>query len=876
MAWWQIGKKDADLERELRSDLELEEEEQQENGLSREEARYAAKRAFGNPSLIREQTRAVWSWNWVESLVNDLRYGLRTLSRAPGFTFIAVVVIALGIGANVALFTVVRNVLLKPLPFHDPDRLVFMYEAEKDRPHHTPWLPVDAGSFWEWQSAAHSVAEMALISPFQSYNVSAQGGKLPELVDASWCSSNFFSLLGVHPVLGRDFTANDDRARAEATVILSDSFWKRRYGADPAIVGKTIWLDAKAYTILGVLPYDFVYSGSLGGNTVQVWTPVGHEAPPSLLRDYGGHEFQVVARLASGVSMKALLARLDALQKQIKIGHPSPSVHNGVIGRTMLDDAVDDYKTPLYALLAATGCVLLIAYMNVGGLLVARAATRNREFAIRTALGGGRLRLIRVRLMESAILSAVGGLIGMLLAQGVLTWLIHSRTDMNRVQDIRIDGSVALFTLLLIAFCAISSGLISTLTAADKNVLAGLQEGSRAQSSGRPRASLRRLLLSSEVGLTIVLLVGAGLLLKSFQRLRSAYLGVPIDNVLTLKVNLPSGRYRDPARQVEFFERLIASVRSLPGISGAGLVSSAPGEGYGGDTEMRIVEHPRLPPGQGMDFMLRGADGGYFEAIGLPVLKGRTFGADERMERANVVLISRGAAEQYFPGEDPVGKHIQTLSGDGTWEVIGIVGDVRWKISQPPRPTLYWPIYGNGYSGATIVVRALQDANSLALPVQRIVGQLDPDLPVAGVMTLREAIGKSTINSQFDSVLVLAFASIALVLAAAGLYGVLAYLVAQRTAEFGIRIALGARREHILSKVLVDGMRPAFTGLILGLLTSAVSARLIRSMLYETQPLDLAVFTSVSGILLLVAIAACIVPAWRAAHLDPVQALRNE
>lgn len=876
MGWWQNRKRDADLERELRSDLELEEEEQRENGLPLEEARYAAKRAFGNPGLIREQTRAVWSWNWMESLVNDLRYGLRTLSRAPGFTLIAVVVIALGIGANVAIFTVVRSVLLKPLPFRDPDRLVFMYEAEKDRPHHTPWMPVDAGSFWDWQRAAHSVAEMALISPFQGYNVSAQGGKLPEQVDASWCSSNFFSLLGVHPIIGRDFTADDDRAGAEATAILSDSLWKRRYGADPAIVGKTIWLDAKPYTILGVLPSDFVYSGSFGGNTVQIWTPVGHEAPPSLLWDYGDHEFQVVARLAPGVSMKALEVQLDALQKQIKIGHPTPAVHNGVIGRSMLDDAVDDYKTPLYALLAATGCVLLIACMNVGGLLVARAALRNREFAIRTALGGGRLRLIRERLMESALLSAAGGLIGILLAQGALAWLIHSRHDMNRVWDIRIDWVVALFTLALISLSAISSGLISTLSAVGKNVLAGLQESSRAQSSGRSRASLRRILLASEVGLTVVLLVGAGLLLKSFQRLRSADLGVPIDNLLTLRIDLPFARYNDPNKKIEFFERLIASVRSLPGISGAGLVSSAPGEGWGGDTQMRIVEHPPLPPGQGMDLMMRGADPGYFKAIGLPVLKGRTFGADERIERANVVLISRGAAEQYFPGEDPIGKHIQTISGDGTWEVIGIVGDVRWKISQPPQPTLYWPIYGNGYSGATIVVRALQDADSLAIPVQKIAGQLDPDLPVAGVMTLREAIGKSTINSQFDSVLVLAFASIALVLAAAGLYGMLAYLVAQRTAEFGIRIALGARREHILSKVLVDGMRPAFAGLILGLAGSAASVRLVRSMLYETQPLDLAVFTSVAGLLLLVAIAACLAPAWRAAHLDPMQALRNE
>ena len=865
----------AELDEELRDHIDRQIEYNLTRGISHEEARLAALRAFGNPALEREKTRATWRWNGVEQFVHDLRIGARTLSRTPGFAFTAILVMALGIGASVALFTVVRGVLLNPLPFRDPDRLVLMYEGEKNHPHHTPWLPVDAGSFWEWQRAAAPIAEMALVSPFQGYNASAQGGKLPEQVGASWCSSNFFSLLGVHPMLGRDFTADDDKPGAEATAILSDSFWKRRYGADPAIVGKTIWLDANPYTVVGVLPSDFIYSGSFGGDAVQIWTPVRHEAPPGLLENYGDHEFQVVARLAPGVSMKALEARLDSLQKQIKAAHPLPSVHDGVIGRTLLDDAVDDYKMPLYVLLAASGCVLLIACMNVGGLLAARAASRNRDFAIRIAVGGGRLRLMRERLIESVLLSSAGGLIGMLLAKGGIEWLIHVRQDMNRVTDIRIDGIAVCFTLAVVTICAISSGLISALGVTG-NVLAGLQEGSRAQGGGRSRSTLRRFLVATEVGLTVVLLVGAGLLLKSFQRMRSADVGVPVDNLQTLRVNLPSARYSDPVKRIEFFEHLIASVRALPGISGAGLVSAAPGEGFDGDTEMRIMEHPPLQPGEGLHFMKRGADPGYFQAIGLPVLKGRTFAPDERMERANVVLISRGAAQQYFPGEDPIGKHIQTVVGEGPWEVIGIVGDTRWKIAQPPQPTLYWPLYGNGYSYATIVVRSLHDADSLALPVEKIVAQLDPDIPVANVMTLREAIGKSTINSEFDSLLVLAFASIALVLAATGLYGVLAYLVAQRTAEFGIRIALGAPRDHVLKKVLGDGMRPAFTGLIIGLAVSAASVRLIRSMLFETRPLDPVVFTSVAGLLLFVAIAACLAPAWRAARLDPVQALRNE
>jgi predicted permease len=876
MTWWPMKKRDADLERELRSDLELEEEEQRNRGLSPGAARQAAIRAFGNPALIREQTRAVWSWNRLEALGHDLRYGLRALRRTPGFTIMAVVVIALGIGANVALFTVVRSVLLKPLPFRDPDRLVLMYEYEPDRPHAMPWLPVDAGSFWEWQQATQSVAQMAMVSPFQGYNVSSEAGKLPEQIDAAWCTGNFLSLLGVQPMLGRDFTAGDDRPDAAATAILSASFWKRRYGADPAIVGKTIWLNAKPYTIIGVLPATFVYAGTFGGGTDQVWTPVRHEAPAWLMQTHGDHEFQVVARLGQGVTLAALESQLSALQKRIKTAHPEPAVHNAAIGRTMLDDAVQTYKTPLYALLAATGCVLLIACMNVAGLLVARAASRNKELAIRAALGGGRWRLMRERLMESMLLSAAGGWLGMLMAWGALTWLVHIRHDMNRVEAIRIDGVVAAFTVSIVLLCAMASGLISALSAGSKNVLAGLQEGSRSHSGGTGRAMLRRVLLALEVGLTVVLLVGAGLLLKSFERLRSADIGVPVDNVLTMRLGLPNARYSDPHKAVAFFEQLIAGVRALPGVSGAGLVTSAPGEGWGGDTGFSIVEHPPMAVGQGLDFMLRGAEPGYFSAIGLPLLQGRVFRQDERLERANVVLISRSAAQQYFPGENPLGKHIKDIGGNGTWEVVGVVGDVRWHIAQAPRPTLYWPIYGNGYTFATVVIRSPHDVESLALPVQKIVGRLDPDLPVWNVMTLREAVGKSTVDSEFDSILVLGFAAIALVLAAAGLYGVLAFLVTQRTGEIGIRIALGAQRKELLSQVLLDGLRPALFGLAIGLPASAAVVRLIRTMLYETQPLDPAVFAVVGGLLLLVALAACLGPAWRASRLDPMAALRME
>jgi predicted permease len=870
------SKAGVELDDELRFHLDRQIVENIARGMTAGEARSAALRTFGNPALLRDQARATWSWNWLESFLWDVRYGARGLMRAPGFAATAIFVMALGIGANVALFTIVRSVLLKPLPYRDPGQLISLFEADTNHPERSPYLPVAAGSFFAWQRAAQTEAEIAMISPWQGYNVSAEGGKLPEKIDSAWCSWNFFETLGVQPALGRSFTAGDDRADAAATVILTDTFWKRRYSADPNIVGKTIWLDAKPYTVIGVLPPSFVYTSSFGGNTVQAWTPVGHEAPPALLGTFEDHEFMVVARLLHGATLASLTSKLSAVQKQIRIDHLAPSVHDTVTSRTMLDDIVHDYQTPLYAMLAATACVLLIACMNVASLLIARTAARGKELAIRAALGGGRMRLLRERLVESLLLSAAGGAGGLLLAWSALQWLVYARSDMNRIESIHIDGFIAIFTIGIVALCALFSGLVSAISSGGKHILLTLQESSRSHSAGSARAGLRRVLLVLEVGLTVVLLVGAGLLLRSFQRLRSTDIGVPVDNVLTMHISLPEARYKDPAQWAAFFETLIARVRALPGVQSAGLVSTPPGEGWGGDHLMSIVEDPPMPKGEGDDFMVRGADPGYFAAIQLPLLRGRIFTSDERLKRSNVAVISEYAARKFFHGEDPIGKHLKDSDGDTSPEIIGIVGDTRWTVSETPIPTLYWPIYGNDYSVATIVVRSARDVESLAMPVQKVVNSLDADLPVSGVMTLREAIGKSTIDSAFDSILVLGFAVIALVLAAAGLYGVLAYLVTQRTTEIGIRIALGANRDQVLRLMLVDGLRPALIGLLLGLAGSAAAARLIQSMLYETKPLDPAVFAAVTATLLLVAALACLIPAWRASHLDPMQALRSE
>jgi predicted permease len=879
MSWGRFlrrSRADVDLAQEIDLYLAEEIEENVARGISPDEARRLAYLKFGSPQQVREN---VWQQNSVtliDSAWRNLKYAARTLSRSPEFTLVAVLVMALGIGANIALFTVVRCVLLNPLPYRDPSQLVSLFEHSTDQKEVNPYAPVDAGSFALWQSSAASAATLAMVSPWQQYNVSAEGGKLPEQIDAAWCSWNFFPTLGIAPAIGRVFTADDDRPGAEAAVILSASFWKRRYSGDPAVVGKKIWLDAKPYTVIGVMPSTFVYSSSFGGNTAQVWTAAGHEAPPWLMRTFADHEFLVIARLLPGTSLAGLVSQLDAAQKQIEADHPAPGVHDGVSGRTMLDDSVEGYRTSLYALLAATGCLLLIACLNVASLLVARTAARSKELAIREALGGGRVRLLFERLTESLLLSAAGGALGLLLAWGALAWLVRVRHNMNRVETIHIDGVVVAATLGAILLCALFSGLISAAGWDGRQILASLQESSRAHRTGRTRAGLRKVLLVTEVSLTVVLLIGAGLLLKSYQRLRNTGLGVPEDNVLTMHISLPVARYKEPVQQVAFLERLIERVRSLPGVQAAGLVSTAPGQGWGGDNMVSVVEHPPLPKGEGFDLMVRGAEPGYFRAIQIPLVRGRIFASDERLTRAHVALISQSAAQLCFPGEDPIGRHINDSSEGEVYEVVGVVGDARWSISRPVHPTLYRPIYGNNYSVATIVIRSARKVETLAMPVQKVIGEMDPDLPVSNVTTLRETIGKSTIDSQFDSILVLAFAIIALLLAAVGLYGVLAYLVTQRTGEIGIRIAVGAQREQVLWLMLLDGLRPALLGLILGLGAGAAVVRLIRSMLYETEPLDPVVFFSVTATLLLVAGLACLIPAWCAAKLDPVQALKTK
>jgi putative ABC transport system permease protein len=872
MKWRQTRKRDADLERELGSDLELEEEEQREGGISEEEARYAALRAFGNPALIREQTRATWSWNWLESLARDLRISLRTLRRTPGFAVIAILVMALGIGANVALFTVVRGVLLKPLPFNDPGRLEMLYEAglhEND----SPFNVVAGGIYAEWKKQNRSFSDLALVQ-HSRVGLSGSGGQLSEKLYSAEISSDLLPTLGVQPAMGRGFTQADDSPAANGTVLLSWGLWKRRFGGNRAILNQTIYLDAVPYTVIGIMPawFDFPEPAT------QLWTPVYHDDPPEMMAGLDNHNFRVVGRLKPGVTAAQGVADLSVISRRIHNANLSdPFIFRAANSRPLLEHMVGDIKKPLYLLLAATCCLLLIACLNVANLLVARAAARRKELAIRTAMGGGWLRLMRERLMESLLLSAAGGALGLVLAAAALAWLEHTRADMSRVESIHIDGVVAAFTVGIIVLCALFSGLIAAFSASDKRVLSALHETSRSVSGGSAQATLRKVLLTLEVGLTVILLIGAGLLLKSYERLRSADMGCLTQGVITMHLGIPDARYATPAQRANFFRSLLERVRALPGVDAAGFVTAVPGQGYWGDWGFTIVEHPPLPQGNGLFAINRWADSKYFAAMGIPILRGRTFDDGKRLDAANEVIISQSFADQYFPGEDPIGKHLHVeLNKHRTAVIVGVVGDTRYEIGEASKPIQYYPLNVGDETVGTLVIRSSHDVEQYAMPVERIVAEMDHDLVVSDVLTMDQLLGKNTIDQSFNATLLTAFATLSLLLAAVGLFGVMSYIAAQRTTEIGIRIALGAKRGQVMRKMLLNGMGPAVFGLVVGLAASIEAGRLMRDLLYEIEPLDPAVFAAVAATLLAVAGLACIVPAWRASRLDPMQALRTE
>lgn len=884
MSWLRFfhrRRSDNELQQEIEGFLIEETAANEAQGMRPEEARRQARLKLGSAEKVRE---ALWTQNssaLLSDFARDLKYALRTLRRSPGFSIIAIAVVALCIGAATSLFTIMRSVLLRPLPFKDPSHLVMIYEHHRGADAGTQgfiYNPVAPADFYDWQAMSHDFADMAVIR-YGGYNLTGGQGELPESIRAAAGSWNLFDLLGVKPALGRSFTEAEDRP-GNTVVMLTWNLFQRRFSGDANIVGRQIHLDGKPYTVVGVLPSWFTYPHA----GIKLWVPYKADVAPEFLQHHDYHQSQVIARLRPDESLASALNHLGAIQYQLHLQNPSAPVNEDVASRSLNDDLAGSVKKPLQLMLCAVGCMLLIGCLNLSNLLVARGAARQREVAIRNALGAQRGALIRGQLTESLLICMVGGLSGVLASIVATKAIAHAWKDLPTAQGIHLDGTVIAFACALVVLAALLSGVPAALSTTDKNVLGAMQDSARTGASSVKRTALRKSLLTAEIGITVVLLVVAGLLLKDFMRLRSADVGCITQNVLTLNYSLPGKTYDTPAKINAFNQAVLERVRSLPGVRAAALGNTVPAAGYWGDFIFTVKGHAPQKMGQERnEGLMRWADPGYFSALGIPLVRGRFFTEDDRLERADKVIVSQQLVRRYFPNEDPIGKYLSvpahSLAGvpDKTdYQVVGVVGDTLYQIGKEPKATLYFPMFDGTMASLTLAVRTVGNPLLISLPVQKQIAALDPSLPVSDVMTMSQIIDESLVNASLSATLVLAFAILSLLLACVGLYGVLAYLTSQRTAELGVRMALGARRDQLLRLVLSDGLRPVLFGLGLGLVGSLAATRVVQSMLYDTKPLDPEVLSGVILTLLTSSVLACLIPAWRASRIDPVRALRTE
>ena len=881
LRWFRRKRSDAEVQQEMESFLREETADNVARGMAPEEARRQARVKLGNAQQVRE---SLWSHNSPLPLTKsarDVKYALRALIRTPGFSMIALVVMALCIGAATSLFTIVRSVLLRPLPFRDPGQLVVLHEhfreswANATEFNYNPVAPAD---FYDWRAKTHGFEDMAIMR-YAGYNLTGERSELPEAVSAVACSWNFFQVLGVQPALGRTFAEAEDKP-GSTVVLLTWSVFQRRFAGDGTIVGRQIHLNGRPFTVVGVLPSWFTYPDA----EVQLWVPYKTDAKADFLQHHDWHQSHVVARLRPDVSLASALAPVSAVQYQLHLQYPHDPVAEDVVSRSLNEDLAGDVRKPLNVMLAAVGCMLLIGCLNVANLLVARGAARQKEVAIRSALGAQRGTLIREQMTESLLICAAGGVGGILLSGFATQLLAQKWKDLPTAQGIHMDGAVIGFACLLMFAAALIAGLLPALSTTGKSMMKALQTSARTGSTNLARTAMRKWLLTAEIGITVVLLVAAGLLLKSFLRLRSADVGCVTGHTLTLSYSLPEKKYDTPEKVNAFNETLLGRVRSMPGVRAAALGNTLPGAGYWGDDVFTVKEHPPLKSGQDLpDALTRWADPGYFSALGIPLIHGRPFTNDERGTRSHKVIVSQQLVRQYFAGEDPIGKHLHVPAhapagspDDVDYEIVGVVGDTLYQVGKATKAAMYFPILEGDQRGEMLAVRTASDPLQFSVPVQKQIAALDPEMPVSDVRTLDDVIGESLVNASLSASLVLAFAILSLLLASVGLYGVLSYLTTQRATELGIRMALGARRDQLLQLMLVDGLRPALFGLGLGLVVSVAATRIFQSMLFGTKPLDPLVLGGVIATLLAVAVLACLAPAWRASRLDPMQALRTE
>ena len=859
----------------IREHLEEKIEDLMENGLSREEATRKAHREFGNVTLIEERSREVWQWPRLETLFQDLRYGARMLMKNPGFTLVAIFTLALGIGANTAIFTVVDATLLRGLPFKDSDRLVQVWESR--RIGEIKRMDASYPDYLDWGQATEVIDGICGYTGWGG-SFTLTGRAEPERIEGARVTASFFSVLGVTPILGRAFLSDEDRPQAEGTVILSYGLWQRRFGADPNIVGQRLTLDGSGYTVLGVLPRSFQFAPM---GKAQLWVPL-RPMPGQLNRRYM-HWLDVIARLKPGVSIAQAQARMNEIGARIERENLDSHTGAGLTLIPLHEQIVGSLSSLLLVLLVAVGFVLLIACANVANLFLLRATARRQEIGIRLALGATRSRLARQLLSESLLLAFVGGVLGLASAAWGVKLLLAAipaaqLDSMPYLQGLTLDSRVFCFTGAL----SLLTGALFGVAPAWQSTKLGLHntlKGGGRGAAGPPRHRLRSLFVVTEIALALALLVGAGLLIRSTLRLLEVKLGFQPERLLTIQLELPSSRYATDERARAFHQRLLPRVAALPGVVGVASVNWLPL--HGGPVDLLRVEgQPPPPPGEVPKTTTHVVSSDYFRTMGITLLKGRTFTNNDNQAAPKALVINRALAKKLFGHEEPIGRRIIFEGGEPKpIEIVGVVDDERvGELDEEAIAVAYRSYLQEPWTKLNLVIRTAGDSDNVVNSVRGEVQALDPNLAIYSVATMNQLIAErpATFLRRYPALLLSLFAVLALILAAVGVYGVISYSVNERTREIGIRMALGAERHDVLKLIVGQGMALTLCGVSGGLITALALTRLMRSLLFEVNATDPLTFITVSVFITVAALLACYFPARRATKIDPMAALRRD
>jgi putative ABC transport system permease protein len=811
----------------------------------------------------------------MQTLWQDLRYGARMLWKTPAVTLVAIVALTLGIGANTALFSVVNAVLLRSLPYTDGEKLAIVWENRK-RGTGNPQNVINLGNFYDWKDQNSVFVDMATFFDLNR-NLTSDGE--PEEVAAQIATTNLFSLLGVNAFQGRTFIADDGKPGQPDVVVISYNLWQRRFGGGQ-VVGRQINLNNQENTIIGVLPPDvgwYIEKGSMINKPPEIWMPwqVSNE-----LRERKGRFARAVARLKPGVTLAQAQNEMNIIGARLEQQYPEFNTQWGVNVVPLRTQFTGQIRRPLLILLGAVGFVLLIACANVANLLLARASSRKKEIAVRAGLGASRWRITRQLLTESVLLSLIGGAFGLLLAWwGTRALIVLSPPGLMDLRNVAVNLPVLGFTFGLTLLTGVVFGLVPALEAARFDLNESLKEGGKNIGGGSRSHRLRNLFVVTQVALALVLLVGAGLFIKSLNRLRSVDPGFNANNLLTMRVTLPLRKYDTDSKIMDFFNRAVEQLRALPGVEAAGAINTLPFAGPHSGTGVQVEGQPKLPPGQELSTGICVTDQHYFQAMQIPLKRGRLFTEQEAKEMRHVVVVNETFARKNLPGQDPLGKRVTIVMKDENVpsEIVGVVGDTKHLgLDTETEPMAYWPQPELVYQYMTLVIRTQGDATSIAPAARNVIRNIDPEQPVGEVSTMQGLVAKSVARSRFNAVLLAVFSLVALVMAAVGIYGVMSYSVQQRTHEIGLRMALGAQQSDVLRLVVKQGIILGLIGVAAGLVASFGLTRLIVSLLFEVPATDTKTFAAVATGLFLITLIACYIPARRATKVDPLVALRYE